>query len=139
MKHQGSDRPVVIFDGTCGFCSRLVSFILRHDARGELLFSPNSSPFGMKLLSSYNLVEASKDTIVVVAAERALTRSDATIYIAEHLRVPYSLFRYLRLIPRSLRDVGYRVVAASRKFLPGNTDACEFLPPDKRDRIVEEV
>ena len=130
--------PVVIFDGTCGFCSRIVRFALRHDIRGELLFTSNTSPFGKRLLSDYKLEALSADTLIVIADGRALLRSDAAIYIAAHLRAPYRYGEYLRYIPRIIRDVGYRVIARIRHHLASSVDVCELLPPEQRLRVIEE-
>ncbi len=139
MSDSASSRgPVVIFDGTCGFCNRLVVFALKHDARGELIFTSNTTPFGTRLLSEFQLASLSKDTLIVVAEGQALVRSDAAIYIARHLRAPYRYCQYLRVIPRCIRDLGYRIVAGIRHRLASGIDVCALLPPEQQARIVEE-
>lgn len=129
-------NPIVIFDGTCGFCSRLVRFVLRYDARGELLFTSNTSRFGARLLSEFKLESLSADTLIVIAQRKALLRSDAAIFISQHLRAPYRYCEYLRFIPRVLRDLGYRVVARIRHHLASSVDVCELLPPEQRVRVI---
>lgn len=129
-------KPLVIFDGTCGFCSRLVVFALNHDARGELVFCSNISPYGVRMLHQFKLEQLSRDTLIVIADGKALLRSDAAIYIAQHLRPPYRYFQYARFIPRLVRDTGYRIVAAVRHRLTSSVDVCALLPPEQQVRII---
>ena len=138
MRDSTGDLPIVIFDGACGFCSRLVSLILRHERTEKLLFSPNSSPFAVELLTQDNLVNASPQTIIVMSGETTLVRSDAVVFIARHLRPPFSYLCFLEYVPKSIRDLGYRVVAASRRFLPGSRDVCSLLSPEQQSRIIFE-
>ena len=131
------DKPVVIFDGECGFCNRFVAFALRSDVRGELLFASNLSEFGRALCEQHGVAPEIAHTIVVVVGDKALLRSDAVASIAQHLKWPYSLLRYTALVPRFIRDGVYRLVAAIRRALPGRRDACAVLPPELRARIIE--
>ena len=41
-----SPRPVLLYDGTCGFCAESVQLVLRHDRRGALQFAALDSSFG---------------------------------------------------------------------------------------------
>ena len=34
------EAPLLLYDGTCGFCAASVQWVLRHDRRGTLLFAP---------------------------------------------------------------------------------------------------
>jgi predicted DCC family thiol-disulfide oxidoreductase YuxK len=135
-KYEGSSS-IVIFDGTCGFCSRAVLFVLRYDARGELLFAANRSPFGAEVLARHGLLEESNHTIVVVDGARVLLRSDAALFIASHLRSPYSWLVMARFVPRFVRDLAYRMIASIRHRLVGAQDVCELLPPEHQARIID--
>jgi predicted DCC family thiol-disulfide oxidoreductase YuxK len=137
MSSESCSPPVVIFDGTCGFCSRVVLFILKNDSRGELVFTSNSSHYGSSLLTQHGLVEESRKTIVVVVGERVLVRSDAVLFIAAHLRQPYAWLVAGRVVPRVLRDLVYRGIAAVRYLLASPKDVCELLPPEQQARIKE--
>ena len=130
-------KPVVIFDGVCGFCNRFVTLALKQDHTGELLFAPNRSSYGQELCQRLSLVEESESTIIVVLGERVLLRSDAVIFISKHLKKPYSYLGLIRIFPRFLRDLGYRAVASIRRLVPLNHLACELLPPELRSRILE--
>src|ERR1039458_8366452 len=47
--------PMLVYDGSCGFCSRAVQFILRHEQRHDLLFVPRDSDLGKDLRRTYHL------------------------------------------------------------------------------------
>jgi predicted DCC family thiol-disulfide oxidoreductase YuxK len=137
MVEHSISSPIVIFDGTCGFCSRAVLFVLRHDARRELLFSANSSPYGSELLKKHGLLDESNRTIVVFHGDRVMLRSDAALFIASHLRPPYSWLAVTRMVPRFVRDAAYRLIASIRHHLASPQDVCELLPPEQLARIIE--
>lgn len=137
MPNDRISSPVVVFDGTCGFCSKVVLFVLKHDCRGELVFTANGSPFGSSLLKRHGLLEESRSTIIVVDGEQILFRSDAVLFIAAHLRQPYACLTVGRVVPRALRDLAYRGIAAIRHLLASPKDVCELLSPDQQARIIE--
>jgi predicted DCC family thiol-disulfide oxidoreductase YuxK len=136
---QSTAAPVVIFDGVCGLCNRFVAFALRHDIRGELVFTPNRSEYGGALCERLHLANESYRTIIVAVGDRVLLRSDAVVFIAQHLRPPYACLALIRFVPRPLRDIGYRLVAAIRRMVPGDHLACALLPPELQRRIRENV
>ncbi len=130
---------IVLFDGTCGMCSRLVRFIVRHETSKALLFSSNSSNRSRELCETYGLETAVQNTIVVIHKERVFTESDAVILIASFLDAPYRWAGLLRLVPRFLRNAAYRIVARYRHVLyPRDSyDVCEYLSAQDRARILE--
>jgi predicted DCC family thiol-disulfide oxidoreductase YuxK len=130
-------KPIVIFDGVCGLCNRFVALSLKNDTRGELIFVPNRSEFGLHLCEQLGVLAETNQTIIVATNAGLLMRSDAVIFIASHLQWPYSCVQWLRVIPRPLRDLGYRCVATVRRLVPRNHDACEILPQELKCRIKE--
>ena len=40
----GDDRLTLVYDGECGFCSRLARWVERHDHRGRVSARPNQEP-----------------------------------------------------------------------------------------------
>jgi predicted DCC family thiol-disulfide oxidoreductase YuxK len=58
-------KPIVIFDGVCGLCNRFVALSLKNDTRGELIFVPNRSEFGLHLCKQLGVLAESDQTIIV--------------------------------------------------------------------------
>jgi predicted DCC family thiol-disulfide oxidoreductase YuxK len=44
------DRLTLVYDGECGFCSRLARWVERHDRRGRVSARPNQEPGLIELL-----------------------------------------------------------------------------------------
>ena len=136
-----SPRPVLLYDGTCGFCSASVQFALRHDRRGSLRFAALDSSFGRAVLARHPEL-AVVDSVVWYepagggATERLLTRSAAALRVARYLGGPWRLAAVAGLIPRSLRDSLYDLVARHRHQLARGGQQCLVPTPDQRDRFL---
>lgn len=139
-----ADRPtnVVFFDGVCGLCNRSVDFILSRDRRGAIRFAPLQGDTAKRVLSANcrapSVKTQSFDTIVWLdSASREFVRSAAAVRILWRLSGVWWLIGWLLwLIPRPLRDVGYRLVAANRYRWFGKKEKCRFPSPAERERFL---
>ena len=140
MREMGSeelpDGPVVLFDGVCNLCNGVVAFLVPRDTEGRLLFAPLQSDAGQELLARHGMPTEEFDSIVLVEGERAYTKSDAVIRIAELLGWPYRLARLGRVLPRGVRDWLYDLVAEHRYAVFGRKDRCMVPDEDVRDRFL---
>ena len=116
-----AERPVLLYDGLCGFCDGTVQFILRHDRRGTMQFATLQGEMGQRVLARIPAL-AGVDSLVLVEGERVHIRSDAALRIADYLGGAWSLARVLRLVPRAIRDWGYDLFARHRYRLVGKHD-----------------
>lgn len=135
-------RSLVLYDGVCGLCNRVVQLLLRFDRAGHLRFAPLESPLGREMLVPFSSSPTEPEGIILIADaltpnQRIYRRSDA---VAEALRrVPGSwsvLAAMLRLVPRFLREWSYGLIARSRYRLFGKYDACPIPTPGQRSRIL---
>jgi predicted DCC family thiol-disulfide oxidoreductase YuxK len=130
------DGPVVLFDGVCNLCNGLVGFLIPRDPEGRLRFAPLRSDPGRALLERHGFPTDDFDTVVLVEGDRAYTKSDAAIRIAELLGWPYRLARLGRLCPTAVRDRLYDVVADRRYDWFGRRDRCFVPDDDVTDRFL---
>lgn len=136
--------PVLLYDGTCGFCSTTVQLILRHDRQGTLRFAALQSRFGSAVLGRHPELHH-VDSIVWLEpargarAEQVTVRSGAALRVAGYLGGWWRLALVARLLPRSVRDRGYDFIARHRHQLPGGrlAEQCVIPPPDARRRFIE--
>ena len=136
-----SSQTLVLYDGVCGLCNRLVTFLLRHDRRDQFRFAPLQSEFAQVLLRRYNLDPNDFDTVVVLAdyqrpAERALTRSEAALWAVAHVGGIWRFFAVAKLVPLSLREGLYRFIAQRRYRIFGKYDQCPLPRPEDRDKFL---
>jgi predicted DCC family thiol-disulfide oxidoreductase YuxK len=136
-------RPILLYDGVCGLCNRLVQFILRRDRDQILQFAPLQSPFAVRILTRHGSSPTDLDTVYVVLNhelpdERLLSRSEAVVFVLKQLGALYRPAAFLlQLLPKFLRDPAYNAVARHRYRLFGRSETCP-IPSDKdRTRFLD--
>jgi len=144
---------IIFFDGYCALCNRWVDFLLRV-LRTRSAKSAHF-PFQMASLQGSTAKKIFGETgrsefitpplKTIVLYQRAnmeeatlfLTESDAIIRIFSALEFPWSLIRLIRIIPRSIRDFVYRVVAKNRYQWFGKRDTCRVPMPEERQFLLD--
>lgn len=96
------DKPLIVFDGECVFCSAWVQFVLRRDKAERYRFLAAQSPLGEALYRHYGLDGRDYETNILIEDGRAHFKSRGTIRMIEALGFPWSLVGVLRLLPRGL-------------------------------------
>ena len=138
METTGAGVPyeVVLFDGMCNFCSGAVRWIMAHEADQSLRFASLQSDYAMNVLGVVSQAGNDLDTIVVVDGATTHTSSDAILRITRHLRWPWRAMLVMRVVPRPVRDSGYRLIARNRYRWFGKTAECMVLTIDMRGRFL---
>ena len=138
-----SANPILLYDGVCGLCNRLVQFILKRDAQAHFRFAWLQGEFAADLLRRHHLNANNLDTLYLVedqgrSGERLAVRSDAVIKVLRQLGGPWMLAAAgLKIIPRWLRDWGYKVIARNRYRIFGRSDRCLVPESRYRDRFLD--
>jgi predicted DCC family thiol-disulfide oxidoreductase YuxK len=132
---------LVLYDGVCGLCSRLVQFLLSHDRRAAFDFASLQSGTGRAMVarSGGNPDELHSFYIVAnyrTAAARAMTKSRAALFVAGELGWPWKLACLLRAIPSRVLDRGYDLIARHRYRVFGRSDQCLVPRWEFRNRFV---
>lgn len=132
------DLPVIVFDGVCGMCSRLVRFLLWVDSDAmRHRFVAAQSPLGEALYRHYGIDPRGYDTLLVLAAGRCRVKADGVLTLLAGLGLPWSgLARIGRLLPIRRLDAGYDLVAQNRYRIWGRFDACQRPPPGAESRFL---
>jgi predicted DCC family thiol-disulfide oxidoreductase YuxK len=130
------DGAIVLFDGTCGFCEGSVRFIARRDPAGYFRFAPSQWPQAQAALQAHGLTREAARSLVLIEGGQVYLRSAASLRIAARLTAPWRYARVLLWVPRPLRDGVYRVIAAIRHRLAGQSNACDLPPPELRSRLL---
>ncbi|HEX5634733.1 MAG TPA: DUF393 domain-containing protein [Gemmatimonadales bacterium] len=122
-------RPVVLFDGDCGFCRSMVSLLERWDRRRAFAAVPASRRHEVAGLPA--LAEASLAGAMHLALPdgRVFAGGEAVREIIRRLPAgaPFAAAMGLPLV-RTLVDRGYRLVAANRHRLGCRGAACAVAP-----------
>ena len=128
----------IFYDGDCGVCHWMVSFVARHDRSGEAF---RFAPLGGEVFER-SIPEAARrdlpDTVVVQTSKgEMLLRSQGALYILRRLGPGWRVLgRLLTLVPRPIRDFFYDRFAATRYRLVKRPDGtCPLMPPELRARF----
>jgi predicted DCC family thiol-disulfide oxidoreductase YuxK len=132
-----SGNPILLYDGICGLCNRMVQFVLKHDTDARVRFAALQSDYAAQILQdhAYDL-----DTVYVIEAPGAQpkSRSDAVISILRTLGgVWNAIATILRVFPKPVRDWGYNTVARRRYRIFGKYEACPIPEKKYRDRFLD--
>ena len=133
------NAPVLLYDGECGVCAASVQWVLRHEHSTELRFAALQSEVGRHLLSEAG-IDSSVDSLVwIEPSPRGLlgrVYSGAVLSTLRYVGGPWRIaFAALWLVPKPLRDWGYRRFASMRKLvLPSH---CLLPTPAQRARFLK--
>ncbi len=130
-------RQIIVFDGVCTLCNRGVAFLLAHEHDHLIRFAAAQSTAGRELLSEFGLDPENLASFVFIQGGTAHFRSDAALRVARHLRLPWRMFRVLRIIPRPLRDWVYDLIARRRYRWFGKRESCMVPTPEMRSRFLD--
>lgn len=138
-----SSFPVLLYDGECGLCNRVVRFLLRCDARGVVHYAPLQSEAGQAVLRAHGLPTDDFDSLVWVADWQHAATSEIRLRtegVVAALRACGGAARVLgdivSVIPIPLRDAGYRAVARWRYRIFGPWQECPLPRAEWRERFV---
>ena len=132
----------MLYDGVCGLCSRLVQFLLEHDRRAVFTFASLQSAVGRGMVQRFGGDPNELGSFYVLASYRGnkpqmLSRSSAALFVAGELGWPWKMAGLMRVLPTSILDHVYNVVARNRYRVFGRYEQCLTPRPEFRDRFVD--
>ncbi len=138
-----ADTPplrLVLYDGECGFCSRVVRGLIAADRRGLLHFAPLQGETAAAVRQRTGAIPDDLDSVVYVDRSRGTDdvtwRAEAVIRLGRLLGGVWgAAAAVLAALPRPLADAAYDAVARRRRRF-GTGDACALAPPAARARFL---
>ena len=137
-------NPIVLYDGVCGLCNRLVQFLLKRDKTDQLRYAALQSDFAVKVLNRHGLNPNDLDTVHVILNyeepnESVLARSNAILEVLTRLGGIWRIARIGKIVPRPIRDWIYKLVAENRYRMFGKFDTCMLPEPRHRAKFLDSV
>ena len=126
---------VILFDGTCAFCEGWVTFFAARD-NGYFRFGASQTPEAAALLAQHGTTREAARSIILIEDGEVYLRSTAALRIMKRLNAPWRSAAVCLWVPLPIRDAAYRVIAAVRHRLAGESNACEIPPPEIRARLI---
>ncbi len=125
---------LILFDGACVLCSSWVRKVIAWDKAGLFRFVTVQSPSGHRLAEDLGIDPNFPETNAVIIDGTAFFKSDAVLEIAHRLR-GLRWTRLFRLVPKTLRNRLYDIIARNRYAWFGRDEACLVPTPDIAARI----
>jgi predicted DCC family thiol-disulfide oxidoreductase YuxK len=137
-----SGSPLLLYDGTCGFCARSVQFVLGAE-RGsrDMVFATLEGGYGDRVREQFPVLRGVDSIVLYLPAggqneERVLTRSDAALWVARYVGgVWRGLALVAGIVPRPIRDFVYDFIARHRHVV--GADACLLPSASERQRFLD--
>jgi predicted DCC family thiol-disulfide oxidoreductase YuxK len=133
---------LLLYDGVCGLCDRLVQFVLERDRRGVFRFASLQSLAATKHLARFGARAGDIDTLSVITdyqteTSRRLTRARAAVCVLSNLGCPWRAVALVGVLPSALLERAYDLVAANRYRLFGRRDHCVLPRPEYVHRFLD--
>jgi predicted DCC family thiol-disulfide oxidoreductase YuxK len=138
----GEGAHLVLYDGACGLCRRLLQFLLAHDRARIFKFASLQSPTGWTAVQRSGNDPDDLTSFYVVTNYRTrqpkvLSQGRAALFVARGLGWPWRAACLFSVLPTTLLDRLYNVVARNRYRVFGRHEQCLIPRPEERDRFVD--
>ena len=85
-----TSNPIILYDGVCGLCNRLIQFVVKRDRSDCFRFAALQSDFAGRVLQRHSVNPQILDTMYLLLnysqpEERLASRSDAGIQVLAEL------------------------------------------------------
>lgn len=134
--------PLLLYDGTCGFCAGSVQFVLARDPEGVLRFAALDSATGRDVLGRHPEVRGFDSVLFVEPAngtnqERIFAHSSAALRVAAYLGGSWRWLQLAGFVPSPIRDWVYRLIARHRHRLSAKGPVCVIPSARERARFMD--
>jgi predicted DCC family thiol-disulfide oxidoreductase YuxK len=127
---------IVLYDGVCGLCHRMVRWIMAHDTAGRLHYAPLQGETAARLRAIHPTIPDDLDSVVFVEEGRVYLRSRAFVHVSRHLGRPWRWAHLLRWLPAFALDPLYWLIARTRYRVFGKFDSCQVPSAEDRERLL---
>jgi len=111
-----------------------VQFVLKYEREPVFKIAPLQGEVATKLLP-VNLTQ-NLDTIVVYKEGKMLTESNAILFIAKYLNLPYLFLVLFKVIPTPIRDYFYRIISKNRYKFTNSGKMCKIPDENVKKRFL---
>ena len=128
-------KSILFFDGVCGLCNRVVDFLMGVDHQQQLHFAPLQGRTAAALLPENTRIQLK--SVVFFQNGKSYEQSDAVLAAIAQVGGYWRCSIIFRLVPRSIRNWAYDVIANHRYSWFGKKETCRLPSPSERGRILD--
>jgi predicted DCC family thiol-disulfide oxidoreductase YuxK len=133
---------LLLYDGICGLCNRVVRFVLTRDRRRLFDFASLQSATGRSIAERAGRNPDDLNTLYVVAnyrtdSPRLLSKSRAALFVVRTLGGIWPALSTVGVLPTPLLDFFYDLTARIRYRVFGRYNSCPLPAPEHRPRFID--
>ncbi|EHJ06639.1 thiol-disulfide oxidoreductase DCC family protein [Staphylococcus simiae] len=134
---------IVYYDGNCIYCYNYVIWLIRHGLPKDIEFATIKGKIGQQFFEQYPQAK-NKNSVIVQQGDTLLYESQAIIHLLLTLPNYHKLLGIvLWLVPKPLRNLGYRLFANNRNKMwktiwqpPTSYDKSFFLDDNSKYKLT---
>lgn len=133
-----ADKKIILFDGVCNLCNNTVQFIIKRDKKDVFRFAAIQSEIGQQYINERNIDTNKIDSIILIIPGVAYhVKSTAAIEIAYEFGGLWKALKiFEHIMPVSLRDGIYNIIALNRYKWFGKKDQCMIPTPELKAKFL---
>ncbi len=125
------NKKIILFDGVCNLCNSSVQFIIRHDTKDVFRFVAIQSEKGQEIINYIGVDLSKVDSIILYIPKVAYyIKADAALVITQDLNWYFSVFYYLKFVPKFIKNGIYDLIAKNRYKWYGKKESCMIPTPE---------
>jgi predicted DCC family thiol-disulfide oxidoreductase YuxK len=150
MQQTPDSRPILFYDGVCGYCNWIVRFLARIDKRERLRFAPLQSRLGCAVIARHPKLQGVETAVLVEnlpgglpgglldGRERVYSKWQLTRGLWPQLTGLWKVAcMLLAAIPLPVGNLIYDLIAKYRYRIFGKHETCKLPEPWLRRRLAD--
>lgn len=130
-----SNKPVLVFDGTCVLCNHFFQWLVQKDVKQKFNFSTLQSDFGTSLVSGIHQ-PVNIDSVLLYDHGITYIHSDAVITALKILGGRFAFLGFaMQIFPKFIRNGFYKFIARNRYTWFGTKD-CMIPTKEIKSRFI---
>ena len=127
------NNEVIIYDGICVLCNKYIKWVLDKDKENLFLISNLQSKFTEEKFPELRKI----DSVAVIKKNGEIVqKSKAVNHILKSINRLILLRTILNILPLSISNFFYDIVAKSRYKVFGKYDSCQLPEPEYKSRFI---
>lgn len=131
----GTTQAILLYDGYCALCNASVQWLLKHDKEAKVKLAALQGQTAAALGKKFPIPEEI-DSVVLIYQGRVYHYAEAVQQLLLLVRPKYWALFVLKMLPKFLKNLGYRLIASIRYRLWGKLDQCPLPAPEFRERFL---
>lgn len=130
-------KKIILFDGVCNLCNNFVNKIIENDKNDVFLFASLDSEIGKKITSHLHIDTSIMESIILYEPGVAYDfKSTAALRILKEFGGFWWLTQIGYVLPQTIRDAIYDIVAKNRYKWFGKKDSCMIPTPELKAKFL---